>query len=67
MPDDTLVNVEQARVLLGGEKPASRSWVHKLVAEGKLLAIKYGSVRGLRIYRSSIDRYLRERKRDMAA
>jgi len=68
MQKDSLLNVEQVRTLLGGEgKPMSKTWVYRLVQEGKLKAIRYGAVKGIRVYRSSVERYLRDRGRDMAA
>lgn len=67
MPEDQLLNVMQVRTLLGGDHVASRSWVYRLIQEGRLRAIRYGQVRGVRVYRSSVERYLRERRRDMAA
>ncbi|EFL53088.1 MAG: helix-turn-helix domain-containing protein [Desulfovibrio sp.] len=68
MPNDSLLNVEQVRVLLGGEsKPVSKMWAYKLIKEGKLKAIRYGTVKGIRVYRSSVERYLRDRGRDMSS
>ncbi|MGE4536661.1 MAG: helix-turn-helix domain-containing protein [Desulfovibrio sp.] len=68
MQKDSLLNVEQVRILLGGErKPVSKVWVYRLVKEGKLKAIRYGTVKGIRVYHSSVERYLRDRGRDMAA
>jgi excisionase family DNA binding protein len=68
MPEDTLLNVTQVRVLLGGKGAmVSRSWVYQLVQAGKLKAIRLGEVRGLRIYKSSLDKFMRERERGMAA
>jgi excisionase family DNA binding protein len=68
MPEDTLLNVTQVRVILGGKGAmVFRPWVYQLVQAGKLKAIRLGEVRGLRIYKSSLDKFMRDRERGMTA
>jgi excisionase family DNA binding protein len=64
MPEDVLLNVAQVRARLG---KVARSYVYKLLNDGKLRGIKVGDVKGIRIYKSSLDKFIKNRERDMAA
>lgn len=57
--NDVLLNVEQVRDALGR---CSRQHVYNLVHAGKLLGVTIGVKRGLRIYKSSLDKYKREQE-----
>lgn len=56
--EDTLLNVAQVRERLGN---CSRSHVYRLVKSQELKGIITGQVRGLRIYQSSLDKFIKKR------
>jgi len=64
MPEDVLLNVAQVQKRLGN---CSRSWVYQLVQEDKLKGILLGKRKGLRIYSVSLEKYINEKKKAMAA
>jgi excisionase family DNA binding protein len=61
---DKLLNVEQVCDRLGG---VSKSFVYNLCREGTLNHVVTGKVRGWRIYESSLNNYIKNRRRAQAA
>lgn len=55
---DQLLNVAQVRTWLN----CSRSFVYKLVADGKLKARRIGDKKGIRVFRSSVSAYLAKKR-----
>lgn len=60
---DRLLTVPQVGEVLN----VNRSYVYKLCNEGSLRTIIVGKVRGLRIYESSLNNYIANKKRERAA
>lgn len=56
------INVAQAREHIGCK---SRSYVYRLLEQGKLEGYKYGDRMGTRIYMDSVERFIREKTDQM--
>ncbi len=55
---DRLLNVEQVRDVLG----VSKSYVYQLIEIGELPAYNIARRKGLRVYKSTVDKYIKKSK-----
>ncbi len=55
---DRLLNVEQVREVLG----VSRSYVYQLIDVGEIPAYNIAKRNGLRVYKSTLDKYIKKSK-----